>query len=276
MNEKTILVTGATDGIGKAIVMSLAGMGQHVLLHGRNPGRGSAVIQEILSRYPHARVDYFNADLSRPATARQLAHQVMERFSRVDVLINNAGVFMNDSVLTPDGLEMTFAVNHLAVQALSMELLHALQVAAAEGGEARIVTVASKAHFRGRLEWDNLQGEKNFDPYGAYALSKLGNVLFTFELASRLDGSGITVNCLHPGGITTKLLQAGFGRGGADPAVGADTPVYLAMDEQLAGVTGRYFVDRQPADPNPIVFDLNVRQHFWQVSEKLISSNQRD
>lgn len=265
MKGKIVLVTGSTDGIGQQTALELARMGAHVLVHGRSEQRAAAVRDEIrrLSDNPH--VDAIAADLAALRHMRQLANTLRQRYDRLDVLINNAGVFMNERRLTEDGLEMTFAVNHLAPFLLTQLLMDSLQAA----HDARIITVSSVAHQRATVDFDDLQGERQFDGYRAYALSKLGNILFTYELAERLAGTGITANCLHPGVITTKLLQTGFNMSGASLQQGAATSVYLASSQEVANVTGTYFVDKRPTPSAPLTHDRELRQRFWRVSEEL-------
>ena len=195
-----------------------------------------------------------------------MAGEIHERYDHLHVLINNAGVSMTERVLTEDGMEMTFAVNYLAPFLLTHLLLDLLKKSA----PSRIITVSSKAHMRTTLDFDNLQGEKSFNGSHAYALSKLGNILFTFELAGRLSGSGVTANCLHPGVIDTKMMRQGFSYPhGADVEKGAETPVYLATSPDVASMTGQYFEDKRPAPTSPLSHDIPLRKKFWAVSEQL-------
>lgn len=265
MEGKVILVTGATDGIGKQTALELARLGATVLVHGRSLERGRAVVERIHAVTGHNKIELFVADLSSQRQVRELAAAVWAMHGRLDVLINNAGVYMKERHLTEDGFEVTFAVNHLAPFLLTNLLLDLLRASA----PARVVTVSSVAHQRARVEFDNLQGEKRYDSYGAYALSKLGNVLFSYELAARLDGTGVTSNSLHPGVISTKLLRAGFSRSGDSLEAGAATPVYLASSPVVATVTGKYFVDKRETRSAPATYDISLRARFWQVSALL-------
>lgn len=240
MQDKIILITGSTDGIGRQAALELAALGSRVIVHGRDASRGKTVVEEIQTATGNQKVDLFIADFSSQKQVRQLAAKVNRRYDHLHVLINNAGVFMNERQVTEDGLETTFAVNHLAPFLLTNLLLDLLKKSA----PSRIVTVSSIAHTRGRIEVDNLQAEKKFSGYGAYALSKLANVLFTYELAHQLTGSGVTANCLHPGVIGTKLLRNGFNISGSSPADGAETIVYLAVSPEVEQVTGKYFQDK--------------------------------
>jgi NAD(P)-dependent dehydrogenase (short-subunit alcohol dehydrogenase family) len=207
MKGRTVLVTGSTDGIGKATALGLARMGAEVLLHGRDPEKGREVREEIARKTGSDQLDLFIADLSSQRQVRRLAAEVVERHERLHVLINNAGTFQAEHRLTEDGLETTFAVNYLAPFLLTHELLGLLE----ESSPSRIINVASIAHWDTKVDWNNLQGERLYDGHQAYALSKLGIVLFTYDLAERLKGSAVTANCLHPGVIKTKLLRSGFG-----------------------------------------------------------------
>jgi NAD(P)-dependent dehydrogenase (short-subunit alcohol dehydrogenase family) len=221
MKGRTVLVTGSTDGIGKATALGLARMGAKVLLHGRDPEKGRRVHEEIARTTGIDQLDLFIADLASQRQVRRLAAEVVERHERLHVLINNAGTFEVERGLTEDGLETTFAVNYLAPFLLTQELLGLLE----ESSLSRIINGASIAHLNAKVDWNNLQGERWYDGFQAYALSKLGIVLFTFELAERLKATVVTANCLHPGVIKTKLLRAGFGDyPGSPPEKGARTP----------------------------------------------------
>jgi NAD(P)-dependent dehydrogenase (short-subunit alcohol dehydrogenase family) len=265
MAEKTILVTGASDGIGKETARGLAERGARVLVHGRSRAKVEAACEEIRERQPEAKVEAVVADFSSLAEVRALTQEVERRTSRLDVLINNAGVYLHHHERSADGLELTFAVNHLAHFVLTVSLLPLLRRSA----PARVVTVTSVAHRRGRIDLEDLQAERHFDGYGAYANSKLANVLFTVELAERLEGSGVTANCLHPGVIGTKLLRAGFSMSGASVEEGARTPLYLALSEEVEGVSGRYFVDCRETPMAPSAQDAALRRALWAHSERL-------
>lgn len=262
---RTVLVTGSTDGIGKETAVKLAETGFRVLVHGRSPERASAAAADVKKRAPGASVEALDADLATRDGVRRLARLVLERTDRLDVLVNNAGVFRTERRATRDGLEETFAVNHLA----PFLLTHLLVPLLVRSAPSRVVGVSSIAHQSARPVLSDLQHEKRYDGYSAYALSKLGNVLFTIELARRLDGRGVTANVLHPGVITTKLLREGFGMGGAPLSSGARTSFYLAASPEVEGVTGRYFVNDKEASPSPVARDERLRKAFWTVSEEL-------
>ena len=210
MSQKLILVTGATDGIGKQTALELAKMQHEVIVHGRNEERGKQVVSSLKKLSGNEKIHYLNADLCYFEEITKLANQVKKKFSHLDVLINNAGVFENEEIILPNGIERTFMINHMACFSLTLQLLDLLR----NSDEARIVIVSSMAQA-GTIDFDNLNAEKYFDGYNAYAVSKLANVLFTYKLSRLLAGTSVTANCLHPGVIRTKLLQAGWGGGGA-------------------------------------------------------------
>lgn len=258
-----VLVTGATDGIGKQTALDLARRGAHVLVHGRNEKKARAAAEE-LSRA--AELDVFrpvHGDLSSLAEVRALAKQVP---ADVDVVVHNAGVYKERRELTVDGLETTFEVNHLAPFVLTHLLLPQLRTRPLARGGARIVVVASMVHSGGHLDFDDLQLSRRYDGYSAYANSKLANVLFAFDLARRLKSTRITVNALHPGVIATKLLRSGFGGGGAGLERGARTSVKLALDASVEGVTGKYFVDEREAPSSRATHDLALQRRLYEVS----------
>jgi NAD(P)-dependent dehydrogenase (short-subunit alcohol dehydrogenase family) len=204
----------------------------------------------------------FVADLSSLAQIRRLAAEVHSRTASLHGIVQNAGVFVRDRRVSDDGLELTFAVNHLAPFLLTHLLLGLLR----ESAPARVVVVSSVAHHRGHIDFDDLQRERSYDGYGAYAGSKLANMLFAFELADRLEGTRVTSNALHPGTVGTKLLREGFAIGGVSVAEGAATPVFVASDRSLCEVTGKYFVDRHPARPASATADRILRARLWDVS----------
>jgi retinol dehydrogenase 14 len=264
MQNKIILITGSTDGIGRQTAVELAALGATVLVHGRNATRGKAAVEEIQTSTGNQKVDLLIADLASLKQVRELAAEIHCRYDRLDVLLNNAGVFMNERALTEDGFEMTYAVNHLAPFLLTNLLLDLLKKSA----PSRVVNVSSVAHTRGRIDFENLQAEKSFGGYSAYALTKLANVLFTYQLAQQLEGTGVTSNCLHPGVIGTKLLRAGFNMPGASTADGAETLVHLASSEEVEHVTGRYFQNKISISSSPVTYDETLQRQLWKVSQK--------
>ena len=265
---RTILVTGSTDGIGKATAEALARQGHRVLIHGKDREKGRAVLREIRKEVDGAALDLFTADLSSLDGVRALAAAVEHRYGRLDVLINNAGVYRAERSLTGDGLEMTFAVNLAAPFLLSHLLVPLLKGAA----PARIVNVASSAHFDApTLEWDNLQGEKHYEGWDVYSRSKLGVVLFTYSLARKLDPGQVTVNCLHPGVICTKLLYSAFPTYPCEtPGAGARTSVYLATSPAVGGVTGRYFDGMKEESSSGISLDRDLQDRLWEYLEQVV------
>jgi retinol dehydrogenase 14 len=266
IDGRTVLITGATDGIGKETAKALARQGAVLVLHGRNPERCAAVRRDILADYPRARVETESADFSSLADVRAMAGRITARFAALHVLINNAGVYMTRRALSTDGIETTFAVNHCSHFLLTLLLLDMLKRSA----PARIITLSSIAHTRGTLDLAHLEGETKFDGYTAYAMSKLANILFTVELASRLNGAGVTANCLHPGLIGTKLLHEGFPTMEGGPvASGALTPVYLAGSAAVAGISGKYFVNSKEQRSSGDSTDPRIRRELWKLSERL-------
>lgn len=266
MKGRTVLITGATDGIGKATAAALAALGAKVIVHGRKSDRCEEVRRGILKTDPGAQVDIEVADFSSLEEVRGLAGRIKARSPALHVLINNAGVYMTRRVLTVDGVEMTFAVNHLAPFLLTLLLLDLLR----QSAPARVITLSSIAHTRGVLDLGNLREEKKFDGYTAYAMSKLANILFTVELAGRLNGSGVTANCLHPGVIQTKLLSEGFpSLDGGTTANGAATSVFLASAPDVAAVSGKYFVNGKEQRSSGDSTDPRLRKELWRVSEQL-------
>lgn len=263
MNEKIVLITGASDGIGKATAEELARRGLRVVLHGRSAEKIQQAQDEIRSKVPGARLEALTADFSSLAEVRGLARAFLARFDRLDVLINNAGVFPKARLLSMDGFEMAFAVNHLAHFLLTCELLPLLRT-----NTARVVTVSSISHRRGQIHFDDLTMKNNFDGYLAYAQSKLANIYFSNELAARERGL-LTSNSLHPGGVSTKLLMTGFGIQGISVEQGAATSVYLAVAPEVAQITGKYFSEGHEAATQPPVLDAATGKRLWQVSEEL-------
>ena len=263
---KTALVTGSTDGIGRETARQLLERGLHVLVHGRSQRKASQYAEQLARGQQGSRATPVWGDLSSMEQVAALARQVREQSPALDVLINNAGVFERSRHLTPDGFEMTMAVNHFAPFLLTRLLLPA--VAAAPAG--RVVTVSSIAHQSGSLDLDDLTFAHGYDGYEAYATSKLANILFTRSLARRLADTPVTANALHPGVIDTKLLHAGFNMRGASVQQGARTSVYLALSDEVAGVSGKYFIDCRDATPSRLARDARVAEALWAESERLL------
>jgi NAD(P)-dependent dehydrogenase (short-subunit alcohol dehydrogenase family) len=271
MRGKVVLVTGATSGIGAATVRELARQGAAVVAVARNPGRAAALVDRIQAETPGAAAETLLADLSAQADVRRLARQFKERHERLDVLINNAGAIFFRRQESADGVERTFALNHLAYFLLTNLLLDVLRASA----PARVVNVASDAHRRGRVDFADLEGRTRYGGWSAYANSKLANLLFTYELARRLEGSGVTANAVHPGVVATGfgaggwqglLMRPFFRLFGLSPEEGARTVVYVATAPELAGVTGKYFIREMEAESIPASHDRAAAERLWRVS----------
>ncbi len=279
MHGKVCVVTGANSGIGKATALGLAQLGATVVLVCRSQSRGAAALAEIKQRSENGSVVLLVADLSSQQQVRRVAAAYRQQFGRLDVLVNNAAVAKRKRAVTEDGLELTFAVNHLAPFLLTHLLLDRLKASA----PARVVTVSSAAHGDSTINFADLQGEQRYKSFGAYSQSKLANVLFTYELARRLQGTGVTANCLHPGLVATAIfrdaplwMRAGLAL--ARPFIlrserGADTVLYLATDPEVAEVTGRYFEQRKPVQSSPLSYDTDVARRLWDVSEALTTAS---
>ena len=263
---QTILITGATDGIGRETARQLLEKGFRVLVHGRTLDKANGTVAELLRAYPAGQAEVIYADLAKMGEVLALAEQVRQQTEVLDVLINNAGVYEHERHLTEDGFELTMAVNHFAPFLLTHALLPLLTAAPA----GRVITVSSIAHESGRLHLNDLSFARGFSSYGAYAASKLANVLFTRVLAQRLAGSTVTANCLHPGVIATKLLHKGFGSGGASVAAGARTSVYLASADAVRNSSGQYFVDCRPTPPSRTAQDRELAEAFWRATEAVL------
>jgi NAD(P)-dependent dehydrogenase (short-subunit alcohol dehydrogenase family) len=245
----------------------LAQLGATVAVHGRSAERCQAARDEIRQATGNSKVDFLVADLASQRQVRRLATDLLARYDRLHVLINNAGVILLKRQLTEDGLETTFAVNHLAPFLLTHLLLGRLQKSA----PARNFNVSSTVHYDEQIRFDNLQGERHYDGMVAYKVSKLANVLFTVELAERLKGTGVTANCLHPGVVATKLLETGWGwSNGLSSAQGAARSVFLATASEVAQVTGAYFEGASASGASPKARDVKLRRKFWDVSAQLV------
>ena len=279
MHGKVCVVTGASSGIGRVAALELAERGATVVLVCRNEARGAPVLEEMARRRGSGNATLLTADLSSQRQVRQVAAAFLERFDRLDVLINNAGVAgWGTRLVTEDGLETTFAVNHLVPFLLTSLLLDRLRASA----PARVITVSSAAHRNGGLDFDDLQGERHYSGFGAYSRSKLANVLFTRELSRRLEGTGVTANCLHPGVVATGIfrnlprwMRVVFSSPLVlSPERGADTMLYLATAPEVDEVSGRYFVRRKPARTSRASQDAAAARRLWEASEALTAASE--
>jgi NAD(P)-dependent dehydrogenase (short-subunit alcohol dehydrogenase family) len=285
MAGKTVLITGASGGIGRATAVGLATMGAHLAITGRDRGRTAGAADEIRAA-GGGQVDVFVADLSDQGEVRRLAGEVLQRLSRIDVLINNVGGYWNTRHVTADGLEYTLALNHLAAFLLTQLLLDRLT----QSVPARVVTVSSNVQAQGRIDFDDIQGMRSYSGARAYNQSKLANVLFTYELARRLPAESVTANALQPGVVSTSF-------GAEDPATvqrvfipflrplmktpaqGAAMSIQLASAPDLDHVTGRYFANGKPKKSSPRSYDEAAAMRLWQVSADLVglsADNPRD
>ena len=274
LTGKLILVTGATDGIGLVTAEVLAGMGANVTILGRNLQKtadSAAAIQQKTGK----NVETIVADLSVQAQVRRAAAEYLARHDQLHVLVNNAGAVFTQRKVSADGLEMTFALNHLGYFLLTDLLLGALKVSA----PARIVSVSSGAHVGAQLDFSDLQNERGFSSFKAYGQSKLANIYFTYELARRLEGTGVTANCLHPGFVATNFGASNGGIFGPifrlaqlialKPNQGAETSVYLASSPEVEGVSGKYFDKKKAVRSSEVSYDRATAERLWQVSEEL-------
>ncbi|HZB91637.1 MAG TPA: SDR family oxidoreductase [Stellaceae bacterium] len=276
MKGKVCVITGATSGIGLVAAQRLAAQGARLILIGRDKARGERALARIRQLVPGAELGVRYADLSLLAEMKRLAAEIAAAEPRLDVLINNAGAMFTRRSVTADGLERTFALNHMAYFVLSNGLRASLAAAA----PARIVNVASAAHRRNVLDFGDLQSARNYDGFRTYGRSKLANILFTRELARRVEGAGVTANCLHPGFVATRFgdnntglfrLGLGFAKSffALTPEQGAETMVYLAAAPEIAAASGEYFDKCRVATPSAAAQDDAAARRLWEESEKL-------
>lgn len=280
MKNKLCLITGANAGIGKATAIGLASQGASLLLVTRNAEKGNAAKAEIIAATKNDKVEVLCADLSSQKSISQLVENIKARYSKLDVLVNNAAYFVDTLQYSEDNIEMQWAVNHLAYFKLSNNLLPLLK----EASSARIVNVASNAHKRFQINFDDLYGTKKYNGVLAYAQSKLANILFTYSLAKQLAGTNVTANALHPGGVktdigsknTTGWIGKVWNLATSLPIVtvsvekGAETSIYLASSPAVEGVSGKYFIKCKPSASSAESYKTDVAQKLWTISEQQI------
>ena len=285
-SRKTCLITGGTSGIGRAAALSLAEMGQVVIIVGRNEQKARRVCEQIKRWTCNEEITYYLCDLSKLSQVREAAGRIKADLPRLDILINNAGARFLKHEMTADGIEMTLATNHLGHFALTLLLLKLLERAACTEGEARVINVSSGAHYGASGVIENIKTAESYDGRLQYANSKLANVLFTYALAEKVSERRIAVNAMEPGGVATN-----FGRNDGlipwlrhrlyylskgellTPAQGADTVVYLATAEELRGVTGKYFARRAEKPSSELSYNRELQQKLWQMSVTLTGTN---
>jgi len=275
MQNKICLITGATSGIGQAIAMALAQKGATVIVAGRDEERCQNTVAHIQQETGNFHVDYLLGDLSVQAQVRTIAENFKSRYEHLDVLINNAGAINIFRQVSADGIELTFALNHLAYFLLTNLLLDTLKASA----PARVVNVASNSHYGQHLDLGNLELKRGYNPMRAYGRSKLCNLYFTYELARRLEGTGVKVNAMHPGFVATnmganngwlvRLFLPLIHRNSLTPEQGASTAVYLASSPDVEGVTGKFFVRERERTSDPVSYDKSAAKRLWEVSERM-------
>lgn len=279
MNGKVCIVTGANTGIGLETAAALIGQGATVVLACRDESKADTALREIITRGGSGTGHVMKLDLASLQSVRAFAAAFHARFNRLDVLVNNAGVMPGKRYTTEDGFEMIFGTNHLGHYLLTRELLDLLKRSA----PARVVVVASAMHHGGRIDFDDLQSERKYGAMRVYSMSKLANVMFTFALARRLNGSAVTVNCLHPGVVRTQIIQKQIGDYPAflrplalpilpfmlSPAQGARTSIHLALAAEVEGISGRYFVKSKPAKSSGRSHDRDAQERLWEISARL-------
>lgn len=278
LSGKTCMVTGANSGIGEQIALGLAKMGATVVMICRDSSKGESSRKEISSVAGNSSVELMICDLASLSSVRVLAAKFKETHDRLHVLVNNAGLIMGKRVLTVDNLETTFEVNYLSQFVLTMLLLDTLKAS----GPSRIVNVTSDAHFSGRMDFDDLQEEKNYSAMRSYSQSKLAQVLFTYELAKKLEGTGVVVNAVHPGVVRTRWGDEGgimgIGIRMARPFMisaekGAETPLYLASSPEVEGITGKFWTKKEEKRSSKESYDENEARLLWITSARLANIN---
>jgi NAD(P)-dependent dehydrogenase (short-subunit alcohol dehydrogenase family) len=282
MQNKTCLITGATNGIGRAAATALAQKGATVIVVGRDEERCRDTVTQIKAETGVPHVDFLLADLSVQSQVRGLAEDFRSRYERLDMLVNNAAVINFRRQLSADGIEMNFALNHLSYFLLTNLLLDTLKA----GAPARVINVSSNSHRRKQLDFGDLELKRGYWAGTAYGRSKLCNLYFTYELARRLEGTGVTVNAMHPGFVRTNMAANNgwlvrfflpfVHRNSLTPEQGADTIVYLASSPEVEGLSGKYFVRRREVQSDPVSHDERVAKQLWQVSEEMTGLKRKE
>lgn len=264
--SKNVLITGATDGIGKQSAIDLAKMGYHVIVHGRDEESVNKALEEIANESGKDDMKGFSGNFESLAEVKKLADQIREQYDHLDILVNNAGIFQKEREMTGDGFEKTFQVNYLSHYLLTRLLLDRLH----KGDKPRVVNVSSMVHATA-IDFDNLQGEQDFVGSKAYGLSKLCNVLFTHKLAREHEDNELISNCLHPGVISTKLLRQNYGDMGSAVQEGSENIFYVATSPNIEGVSGKYFVNQMPQSSATVSYETAVQDRLWKVSENMVA-----
>lgn len=281
MKDKICLITGFTSGIGKATAFGLAEKGTELILICRDKAMGEEVIKEIKIKTGNSNLNLYVCDLSLQKDIRRVVSEIKAHHPVIDVMINNAGGINGTRELTEDGNEITFAVNHLAYFMLTLLLLDNVKTSS----YARIINVASDAHQFSKLDFDDLNSKNSYNPMKVYGTTKLANIMFTYELARRLAGTEISVNCMHPGGVNTNFGKNMKGIAGAyfrlspfsrKPEKGAETVIWLASTPDVEGVSGKYFMDKKEKKSNSFSYDKDEQKKLWEESEKMTGITFKD
>lgn len=276
LKNKVCLVTGATGGIGVLTAQALAQMGATVVVVSRSTQKCADTVSQLKLTTANPNIDYIAGDLSVMSQVKQVADQFLQRYDRLDVLVNNAGAVFSSRQVSADGYEMTMALNHLSY----FYLTHLLQDRLLKSAPARIVNVSSDAHRGGSINFDDLMSEQKYSSFGVYSMSKLANILFTNELARRLEDTGVTANSLHPGFVASNFGKSNGGIWGIfmpviqlfaiSPAKGAETSIYLASSPEVEGVTGQYFNKKKAVKAADAAYDQAAQKRLWDVSDELV------
>lgn len=265
MISKTVLITGATDGIGLYTALGLAKLNFNIIIHGRNNIKCEKAVFFVRNFVPNSEISFVTADLSDFNQVKTLSENLLNQNQTIDILINNAGVYMNELELNNDGIEMTMAVNHFAHFILTNNILPLIE----KSDSGRIIHVSSIAHSRGKIDFYSFFGKENFNHYAAYAQSKLVNVIYSNILSEKLQTKNITSNSLHPGVITTKLLQKGFNMTGASLEEGSETSIFLATSPEVKDISGKYFIKSKQAPFNNLANDKIIQDKLLEMSNEV-------